>query len=201
MIQLRSLPASLLALALVTVAGCGDDYVWRDGGPDHIAQTTPANVLRNLVTAYKYRNIEEYSRLFADDVTFFYDPISGEREALPEFWNRLSDSTTTEQLFQSAEVSDIRLSLTYSPTPKPVNESGRVNWVYIDVEDAFFEVTLVTPAHPEGITHIVEAEDQRFYFRKGRHEGDTEASSQTSSLYFIVEWHNKPPALRRITEQ
>lgn len=200
MIRLRSLPASLLALALVTVAGCGDDYVWVDPGPDHIPQTTPANVLKNLVTAYKYRNIEEYSKLFADDVTFFYDPISDEREALPEFWNRLTDSTTTEQLFNSAEVTDIRLSLSYSPTPVPVNVSGREHWVYIDVDLAIFEVTLVTPSHPEGITHIVEAEDQRFYFRKGRNEGDTEASSTTSSLYFIVEWRNKPPVLRRIAE-
>src|SRR5687768_6118328 len=120
MIQLRSLPASLLALALVTVVGCGDDGGVVDVRPPEVFfQTSPANVLKNLVTAYRFRNIDEYSKLFADDVLFFEDRISGEREDLPEFWNRFADSTTTEQLFQSAEVSEIRLSLTYSPSPKP----------------------------------------------------------------------------------
>jgi hypothetical protein len=195
MIQLRSLKASLLALALVTVGGCGDDSVVE---PPLSPQATPAGVIKALQQAYRFRNIDEYSKLFADDVTFFFDPISREREALPEFWNRLTDSVATEQLFHSAE---IRLSLSYSPIPLNVNESGREHWVYIDVEDASFEITLVTPSHPEGITHIVEAEDQRFYFRKGRTDGDTEASSPTSSLYFIVEWRNKPPALGRIVEQ
>jgi hypothetical protein len=197
MLSIRSLPAGLLVLALSTLVGCGDDdYVppilW------YKPQTTPANILDNLKTAYRFRDIDAYSKLFADDVYFFEDPTDGEH--LPETWNRFADSADTERLFQSPQVRQIRLSLSYS-APQVMNEAGREHWLRIDVADSFFELDLVTPSHPDGVTQIIDGyQPERIYFRKGRTEADRLTTSATSSLYFIVEWKNKPTAIRTIAE-
>jgi hypothetical protein len=194
MIRKRSwegvLAFSIAALVAFGV-GCTDTVPPVDGEV-YLDQTSPDNVLINLQTSYKFRNIEEYAKLLADDFLFFFDPVTQEREQLPEFWNRFTDSVQTDRLFNSPDLIGTKIKLTYDKTPREVNESGREHWVYIDVGDTFLEVELgPTEEFEEGVTLLVDGQTNRFYFRKGRTEADTLAESATSQLYYITEWKDR----------
>lgn len=165
------------------------------GGEVYFDQTSPKNVLENLQTSYKYRNIDKYAVLLAEDFLFFFDPITQEREQLPPFWNRFTDSVQTNRLFSSPDLIGTKIKLTYNPTPLTVNESGREHWVYIDVADTFLEVELgPTEEFEDGVTLLVDGQVNRFYFRKGRTEADSLVESPTSQLYFITEWRDRGAA-------
>src|SRR5687767_8056260 len=78
------------------------------------------HVLKNLQTAYEYRNVEQYSILLADDFRFYLESGTREREQLPEFWNRFTDSVQTRKLLQSPDVTDLKIKLTFAATPQSV---------------------------------------------------------------------------------
>jgi hypothetical protein len=152
----------------------------------YFLQDSPDHVLRNLQTAYKSKDIAEYAKLLAEDFQFYFDPDTRADKGLPEYWNRFTDSTQTGKVFASNEVNDIRISMTYSPTPLPVDELGRTTWQLINVGDEFLEVELkATPGQVEGITLVVDGQIQKFYFRRGKTPDDS-----LSSLFYITEWRD-----------
>jgi hypothetical protein len=159
--------------------------------PDFPDQTSPANDLKKLQTAYQRRDPIAYAELLADDFRFYFDPATRDEYNLPEFWTRLEDSTCTANLFASDEISELRLSvLEYDPAPEVVSEPGREAWRLIRVPDQKLEVDQKPrPGEPEGITYVIHGQRHDFYFRKGRSPGDTLASP-SSQLWFIVEWRD-----------
>lgn len=163
------------------VASCGDKDIV-DPGLDYLRQTSPENVLANLQTAYKARDIEGYSALLSDDYHFYFDDGTRQRESLPEFWLKQEDPGCTALLFDSPEVSDIRIHLTFGS----LREAAAPGVVYLDVLDTFLEVDLVPSLQrPEGLTLRIDGQRQRFYFRKGRTMQDTD-----SDTWYIIEWRD-----------
>lgn len=175
----------LMSLALV---GCQDDkpieyFEFYD------AAIAERHVLKNLQTAYEYRDVEQYSVLLADDFRFYFESDTREREQLPEFWNRFIDSVQTRNVLHSPQVKDLKIKLTFDATPRSV--PGRPGWTNIDVVDTFLEIELgPTNEFAEGVTLLLDGQVNRFYFRKGRTEADTLATSPTASLYHVVEWRD-----------
>jgi hypothetical protein len=172
-------------------AGCTTDI---DTPPVevYLAQTSPANVLENLRRAYRNQNDEVYADQLATDFLFYFDPDTRSEKQLPEFWNKTQDSTQTYLLFESDQVSDIRIELTYIRESQPVNEVGREHWELINVTDETLEVDLKPEVgQDEGVTLLVEGQIHKFYFRRGRTEADTAAASPTSKNYYIVEWRDQ----------
>ncbi len=157
-----------------------------------LPQTSESNVLRNLQTAYKTRDIQEYAKLLAEDFQFYFDEGTRQQNGtLPVFWNQFQDSVETGALFASSDVTDIRIDLSFG-SPRPVSEIGRENWTSVDVLDTFLEVDLrPQPGELEGLTLRVDGQKQKFLFRKGRNPADTDTTtSATAKLYYITEWRD-----------
>jgi hypothetical protein len=151
--------------------------------------TPEEQILVDLQAAYRFRNIEQYGQFLADDFRFYRDPATGTPEQFPLSWGRFSDSLLTNNLMGSEEVVGVKIMLTFYPTPREV--PGKVRWTNIDVVDTFLEVELLPTAEFEdGVTLLVDGQVNRFYFRKGRTEADTLATSSTAAKYYIVEWRD-----------
>jgi hypothetical protein len=171
---------------LIILAGCEDDPQPRS---PYNNGNTPDLILQDFQTSWRMRDTTRYSEILSDDYRFYFDPDTRADKGLPEFWDHQTDVIQVGKIFTSNEVNDIRLTMQYSPTPLVVD--GRVGWQLINVGDEFLEVELKPPSgYPEGITLVVDGQIQKFYFRKGRTEADTLASSATSSQYYIVEWRD-----------
>jgi hypothetical protein len=178
---------SVLLMSLAFV-GCQDDKPIEDF-EFYDAAIAERHVLKNLQTAYEYRNVEQYSVLLADDFRFYFESETREREQLPEFWNRFTDSVQTRNLLHSFDLTDLKVKLTFDGTPRSV--PGKPGWTNIDVVDTFLEIELGSnDDFPDGVTLLLDGQVNRFYFRKGRTETDTLATSPTSSLYHVVEWRD-----------
>jgi hypothetical protein len=171
----------------VVLTSCGED----DPRPKSAYNygNTPDLLLKDFQIAWRAQDETRYAELLSDDFRFYFDPDTRSDKGLPEFWNRFTDSTQTSRVFHSTEVNDIRLTMQYSPVPVSVAEHS--NWSLINVGDEFLELELkATPGQTEGITLTVDGQIQKFFFRKGRTEADTLASSPTSDQYYIVEWRD-----------
>lgn len=184
----RSVWCLLFLAAAVSWAGCLKGGPGKPLAPEvvYLPRTSPENVLRNLETAWKNRDIEEYAKLFAEDFRFYFDEGTRQQNGtLPVFWNAVDESTQIAALFSSPLVTDIRIKLQFGPA-KDAGEPGRPGWVYIDVLDTFLEVDLEPEAGElEGLTLRIDGQKQRFFFRKGRTPEDTE-----SEIWYIVEWRD-----------
>lgn len=188
----------VLSLFLVVGAllsgGCSrDDKDGCDGCTgDFFPPTAPDDVLSNFQVAWRQRNTDEYSKLLADDYRFYFDNVTRAEKGLPEYWGRTTDSTQVGKLFASPQVSDISVELKWSHNAaKPATEPGRERWVYYDILDVFLDVDLApTDDNPDGVTFRVEDQRQRFYFRKGKTEGDTLSTSATAQIYYLTEWRD-----------
>jgi hypothetical protein len=192
---MRSHTRLLFILGLTAILpGCGDD----DERPvvERQRPATEAAMLDTLEVNYRLQQEDFYAELLADDFRFYPDPISQERENLPEFWDRATDSTQTAKLFVAEELKGVKINLTFNSVPQPV--SGKPHWTYIDVGDTFIEVELgPTEEFVEGVTILVDGQVQRFFFRKGRTEADTLAVSPTAENIYIVEWWDRGAPVSR----
>jgi hypothetical protein len=186
-LQIR--PAVVLGLLLVLVPGCDEDNCI---DCPRTTIDTPAEALAELAEAWRQRDQERYSQLLADDFRFYIEFDTRQMYGLPEYWDRTTDSAQTALLFESDEISDIRLSvLEFDSTAVDVNEAGREDWKSILVTDESLQVDKAPlPGESEGTTLLLEGQPQQFYFRKGRTPADTLTSSPTADQYFIVEWRD-----------
>jgi hypothetical protein len=186
----RRLAPALLALFLLA---CSDDDSQEEEQDLYLNGNTPSILLQNLQRAWIHRDIEYYETLFSDDYRFYFAPSAIEQDPqLPEYWTRAEEVESVGQLFASENISDIRLSvMEYDPVPEPVNEPGLGHWLLIKMTDEKLEIEQrPLPGQNEGITLLVDGQPQHFYFRKGKTEADTLASSPTSAKYYIVRWED-----------
>lgn len=183
-----ALPALLIALTLIALAamGCGEDNA--PTAPLYLEQSSPANVLANLQTAWGQRDVARYMGLLADDFQF-YSSWRGDPPHLPVFWTRLEDSTEICALFNDADITGIRVGLQYG-SPQRFTQVGRDDWRLVEVTGGFVEVDCgPTPAHLQGQTRRFELGRHNVYFRRGFTAADTDTViSETARNWYIVEW-------------
>ena len=182
--------AGLMAVSVfaLVMTGCSES-TGGDPDPDpYLARTSPDNVLNNFQVAWRTRDIDRYSQLLAEDYRFYFDNRTRVDKGLPPFWTTAEESTQVGKLFNSQRVADIAIALKWPPgTAHPVTESGRENWVYLDVFDVSLDVDMApTDSNPEGITYRVEDQKQRYYFRRGR----AEPAAPGDTLFYLAEWRD-----------
>jgi len=174
---------AVFLVVLLAATGCSDD---KDQNGDCtgiqcelLPPTSEANLLHNLEVAYEYQDIDAFADLLADDFRFYSDVD----DQLPVFWNRDGEVEQTECLFDSPEYADIRVNLTFFPTPETVTGSPELSLIH--VQDTLLEVDVPPSSEePDGMTLRVDGQIQKFYFRKGRTPDDV------SERYYIVEWRD-----------
>ena len=187
---IRRLSPGLVSLLLIACGGDGQEPETRN---EYLNGNTPASLLEDFRRTWQYQDIDHYATLFSDDYAFYFDPETlAQNPTLPTFWGRDEDVESVGQLFASEEISDIRLMvLEYDPVPEPVEDVGREDWLLIRVTDEKLEIDIrPLPGENEGTTILIEGQLQHFYFRKGKTEADTLASSPTSGKYYIVRWED-----------
>jgi len=173
----------ILPLVLLTMLGLGCD----DSGTSPVVPkqfyappTEPESLIANLQTAYRRREIPEYAKLLGGDYKFKFQPIDANTIG-KQFWTRTEDSTGTAALFKTTEVSQIRLSLTYSRRDTTVDHSPPVDSLRIRIQTTDLQVD-----QTDGTTWVVD-DQQDFFFRKGR-----PANKENPNHWLIYEWDDLP---------
>jgi hypothetical protein len=171
--------------------GCGDDDV--QPVVERQRPATEAAMLDTLEVNYRLHQEDFYADLLADDFRFYFDPVTRERESLPEFWDRTTDSTQTALLLGSEELVGVKINLTFNLPPQDV--PGKPRWKTVTVGDTFLEIELgPTDEFEEGVTLLVDGQVQKFFFRRGRTEADTLEASATANDLYMVEWRDMGPS-------
>jgi len=141
--------------------------------------SAPDSLLADLKISYERREIDQYSNLFAEDFTFVFQPGEGADE-FPDGWAWAQDSLSTESMFRSFEVVEIRLSWTWDDPVDALWKGEptlrvRLNDVRLDVEKM------------DGVIYRVTETLQDFHFRLGK-----ESLGEDSRRYYIVGWQEFP---------
>lgn len=170
------------AVAFMIAAGCGTERLVRPDGSTvattYRANNLPENVIANLETAYRNRDIEAFAGLLAPEFTFRFQP--GDVPAVGRSsWGREEEIESTRGLFESERVKNIEIRLEYLPA-EIATEPGLEHTMRIRVDQAFLRVI------EESIVHEVPGHPQDFFLR--REHGDH------PNRWVIVEWRDLPPS-------
>jgi hypothetical protein len=175
------LPVLLLVAPL---AGCIFDPKTEPPPPprnEYAQPTAPESLVVNLQVSYRRQEIDKYADLLATDFRFFFQPVDQAQNG--ESWNADQDSTGTDALFRTPEVSTIRIELVHGPAEEPTEIGFDPDVLKIRINNVQLEVDQVS-----GTTLLV-TDVQDMYFRPGR-----DAFGEDPERYYILEWRDIPPA-------
>jgi hypothetical protein len=189
------LPLAVGFLAIGFLAGCP----WSPA-PDNkpplvvtniVPQTSPANVLANLQTAYAERKIDEYRKLFAEDFIFVFnpaDPVDPDHPN-PAQWGLAEELSVTENMFADELVSKIELS-SYS-----LGAAERVDSLYygprawkVRVDQANLQV-YTRKLDGTLLTLLVEGATEVFFFRE---EPTKPSPVDGRPTWYVIRWEDQP---------
>jgi hypothetical protein len=121
---LRRLAALLLAAVFVfSVAGCWNPFAPPNNNPpeggqeEYPLRTSPTNVLKNIVTAYNYRNAGAYLDCLSEDFIFYTseEDINDPTNPLDPEWYKSDETIMHNNMFaDGSNVESISLTLTDS---------------------------------------------------------------------------------------
>jgi hypothetical protein len=181
----------LLPLAGLLAVGCPFAPTKTHDGvvvpPQYLPQSSAANCMENLKTAYNDRNFDEYIKLFASDFTFVFSQADWSRpdNPTPKNWGFNEEQTSTQNMFTDDTVQKIELSYVVNP----VNDSSDefpATWKI--VQD---KINLrLTTLKEDGTTLVllVDAANDAFYFK----EYADETASDGKPLWRIWRWEDEP---------
>jgi hypothetical protein len=175
----RSAPWLVLALA-VTPALATD--IPPDPPAQYFPQTSEDNVLENLVTAYRHRDVAEYARLLAADFHVVFPP--GHPQGNEERWDRATDSTSVSKVLNLATTVHYTLEWNRHTAVIDGAASPQQPWTRIDADSSFLEVEF--PPQPGVPTNNFKATitGQQWFFRRGR---TWPPSGPADTLIYVVE--------------
>ncbi len=170
---------ALAAVLMVCLSACDhtEAPVVTEKPPRCFGQT-PEQVLNNLIVSYGRRDIEEYASLLHPDFIFRFQDGDAPADLGREYWNATEDSTGTDALFNSPEVTGIYIDLTYRDA-EPATEVDLLGTMKIRVTPM-----KLTVDDRSGWTWLVEGDIQDFFFVRG--EG------ADSLCWYIKEWRDIP---------
>jgi|GEM_PF-593124 len=162
-------------------AGCDDDVESPKPEPaPYAAPTEPESLITNLQLSYRRREIKEYAKLLAPEYIFKFQPIDANDIGTPS-WTRDQDSTGTQALLTTPEVSEIRLSLIPGARDLTVDATPPVDSLKIRIITTDLQVD-----QTDGTTWVV-TDQQDFFFRQGK-----AANGEDPTHWFIYEWDDLP---------
>ncbi|MCA9754334.1 MAG: hypothetical protein KDA27_00920 [Candidatus Eisenbacteria bacterium] len=190
------LPA-LVGLLAVSTAGClfsPDTKPPKTETSDYLPQTSPANVLDNLVKAYNLKNVEEYAKLFdSTEFTFRFDPIDLQNDTdLPEFWDWTVEYDVTKNMFESDDVRRIELEFQKGPVLPVTEDDGEqvdLTWKKMTVTGVHLEVETNNPADPtDPVIFLVSGDRAKFFFKEYPTELIEDEDGNLNPKWRITEW-------------
>ena len=168
----------LLAVALF-LPGCGDTSTAPVNSDKYYESdlSIPENLLKNLVTSYERREIDQYSKLLAQDFTFKFQPGPG-ADTFPDGLSLAQDVLFTGNMFKSDDVVEIRLGMIWGLPHDQIwlgEQVSRIQLIdlHLDVEKTGSLILRVV------------GDPQDFYFRLGK-----ETLGEDPSRYYIVGWQD-----------
>ena len=199
-VSLAAVAASLLLFA------CSDDRPTRidDSGnlPDFALPDSPENVVENLSTAIRLRNVVEYAKLFdEDDYLFVFDSIDVVTNPnYPESCGYVGEIGWAEGCLDSPDVEEIRFEfdkgtaeLLEPGDPERADES----WRKIEMTEVHLEVETRNPQEPmDPLVYLVQGDRATLYLAP-----DPEELIEGHPVWRIMEWHDfrvgsRPDAVR-----
>jgi hypothetical protein len=173
-------------LGALVLAACDDTATAPARGP-YLEPTSPENVLENLITAYRRKEIDEYAKLLGPDFIFKFQDVDVQDIGL-DTWNRDQDITGTGGLFGSPLVKEVRITLTYDPSTVSgemfANVVGEVRTIRIN--PTFLDVDQIG-GEKAGTTYRVDGDIQDMFFRRGN-----AAANEDTTRWFLFEWRDLP---------
>jgi hypothetical protein len=182
----------LCAALVIACGGCKSSS--RPEPSPYLRQTSPENVLANLQTAYRARDIDAYSAQLAADFRFEFAPDDlGDTGIPPDgTFTFVQDSLSTRNMFtnefierEEDRVLDVRIRLQYGNAVADTLP-GHEGWRYILIQNTFLEVEQQGSTDTGTITLQVNGAQADFYFRRGRDAEDD------SGLWYVVNWRDRP---------
>ncbi|MBD3348322.1 MAG: hypothetical protein GF400_03880 [Candidatus Eisenbacteria bacterium] len=185
----RLAAGAVVILLSVALAGCWNPFAPEGGGDapptviEYRLRTTPSNVVHNLQSAYKDKNLEEYLDCLAEDFEFFLNPDDvTPGSGLPESWGKSEESNIHEAMFSEVDtigVDRIELTLTnleisFDPGELPEDPSDDR---YTHKEETDLRVTV-------GDLTLLANADQEFVFQIDPNETGPDGET----LWEIIEW-------------
>ncbi len=182
-----------IGVLIAFAAGCGDDdnSVKPDPDPDpFLPQSSPANCLENLITAYVEGDLEEYLKLFSEDFIFMFSPDDVVQDpGIPPQWGLVDESFATEGMFTSDRVDRIELGFVQSVADTSAHEYPDTWKVHAT------EVELRIHMRTEDGEYLllkVSGGFGTFYFK----EYPDETASDGQPLWRIWRWEDQPSGFR-----
>jgi hypothetical protein len=182
--------AALFALSLAAT-GCKDEKKLTPPPPvsDYLAQSSAANVLANLQTAYGKESIGEYRKLFEEAFTFVFNPsdVSGD-DPTPAQWGLADELESAANMFADSSVSRIELSSYTLGVPERADSLyyGPRTWK-VRVDQANLQVHTRNDTG-EPLIYLVDGTTEMFFFR----EEPTRPASDGKPTWFIFRWEDQP---------
>jgi hypothetical protein len=156
---------------------------------DYLPQTSPANVLQNLQTSYKNRNIDEYTKLFATDFTFVFNPLDPEvpDHPNPPSWGLVDEIEATKNMFTNELVTKIELTSYVLGVPEKADSLyyGPRAWK-VQVNEANLQVATRT-ADGDLLTYLVQGTTEVFFFRE-----EPTKPIEGRPTWYIFRWEDQP---------
>lgn len=148
---------------------------------EYKAQDSPENVLNNLQVSYRRKEIEEYSKLLRTDFIFVFQPGDEPIGFEDGFWTREADTTSTDGLFSSDDVSDVTIDLTFGAAAPATELNFPPGTMKIRVNPTFLEVDVIST----NTTLQVDGDIQDMFFLPG-----VEANGEDPALWYLIEWRD-----------
>lgn len=188
----------LVGLLAISAAGClfspdkGDP---NDNQPpsNYKPQTSPANVLANLRTAYVERKLDEYAKLFDPvEFSFKFDPLDlQDSPDLPPFWGWADEERVHRNMFESDDVLDIRLTFVPGVVQDAEESDGTdvdLSWKKMTITSVELEVEAKNPADPtDNLIYRVPG-DRAIYFFKEYPDEQVLDGNVLRSTWKITQW-------------
>ena len=191
----------LVGLLAVSAAGClfSPDKQSPGGEPtpsNYKPQTSAANVLDNLRTAYEERKLEEYTKLFDPiEFSFRFDPVDlRDQPDLPAFWSWTEEEAVHRKMFDSEDVIDISLTFIKGQVQDVDEGDGEqidLSWKKMTITGVQLEVETKNPDDPtDNIIYKVNGDRALYFFKEYPDEQVPDANGVMKPLWRITEWRD-----------
>lgn len=161
----------LIFIAIGFLSGCGLFNVREAEMPAspvdwNSFQTTPQKVLENLLYSYNYReNVYNYSSLFTDNFTFYFDAQDVNDFDTPSSWNKSSEIDMLMNTFQRINSSsEMQLILNTIPGQND-NIQANQAWLYRSYELSVPHSINTIPQLFQGKLRVVLTKDQNGFWK------------------------------------
>ncbi len=152
----------------------------------YLAQSSPANVLANLKTAYEERNYDEYAKLFHQEYVFLFNPddVQGDNPT-PDSWTRVEELQSAQGLFEDETVE--RIQLTFNQGDPEAWSDIPPGGLKVRMDGVFLTVT-TRNEQGEPLYLVVQGATHWFYF----FEDEARPASDGKPVSEIRLWEDSP---------